>query len=182
MKDKIIAIGFSIIIIGIFGLSIILKDNDVSLIERRNLVTIKKLSKDFLGNIEDYLSDQFPLRNTLLSINSFYERYILGNKEKNDVYVVDDVIYEKNYPLDEKSIEGFVKKINFIKDKFFKDKKTYYTVIPDKSYFLDEDKYLKMDYIAFQNLLKDNINTEFIDLLDSLDLTNYYLTDILSYL
>ena len=133
MKEKIIAIGFSIIIISVGLISFIVKDNKISLIERRKLTTTSDVSKDFFDNIEDYLSDQFPLRNELLSLNSSYERDILGNKEKNDVYVIDNVIYEKNYTLNEKSINNFVNKINYIKDKYFKNNKTYYSIIPDKA-------------------------------------------------
>lgn len=177
MKDKIIAIGFSIIIIFVGILSLILKDIDVSIIERRNLTTIKDLSKDFFDNIEDYLSDQFPMRYNLLSLNSFYERNILKNKEKNGVYVVDDVIYEKNYPLDSNSVNSFVKKINFIKNNLFKDITTYYTIIPDKAYFLDEEKYLKIDYDKILNELT-NLNSEYIDIIDELEIDDYYQSDI----
>lgn len=177
MKEKIIAIGFSVIIISVGLISLILKDNNISLIERRKLTTTSDVSKDFFDNIEDYLSDQFPLRNELLSLNSSYERDILGNKEKNDVYVVDDIIYEKNYPLNEKSINNFVNKINYIKDKFFKNNKTYYSIIPDKAYFLDEDKYLKLDYNKLINSL-NNVNSDYINIIDKVKIDDYYKTDI----
>ena len=177
MKEKIIAIGFSIIIISVGLISLILKDNKISLIERRKLTITSDVSKDFFDNIEDYLSDQFPLRNFLLSLNSSYERDILGNKEKNDVYVVDDIIYEKNYPLNEKSINDFVNKINYIKDKFFKNNKTYYSIIPDKAYFLDEDKYLKLNYNKLINSL-NNLTGEYINIIDKVKIDDYYKTDI----
>jgi len=177
MKEKIIAIGFSIIIISVGLISFILKDNKISLIERRKLTTTSDVSKDFFDNIEDYLSDQFPLRNELLSLNSSYERDILGNKEKNDVYVVDDIIYEKNYPLNEKSVNNFVNKINYIKDKYFKNNKTYYSIIPDKAYFLNEDKYLKLDYNKLINSL-NNLNGDYINIIDKVKIDDYYKTDI----
>ena len=177
MKEKIIAIGFSIIIISVGLISFILKDNKISLIERRKLTTTSDVSKDFFDNIEDYLSDQFPLRNELLSLNSSYERDILGNKEKNDVYVIDDIIYEKNYPLNEKSVNNFVNKINYIKDKYFKNNKTYYSIIPDKAYFLDEDKYLKLDYNKLINSL-NNLNGDYINIIDKVKIDDYYKTDI----
>ena len=177
MKEKIIAIGFSVIIISVGLISLILKDNKISLIERRKLTTTSDVSKDFFDNIEDYLSDQFPLRNELLSLNSSYERDILGNKEKNDVYVVDDIIYEKNYPLNEKSIDNFVNKINYIKDKYFKNNKTYYSIIPDKAYFLNEDKYLKIDYNKLINSL-NNVNSDYINIIDKVKIDDYYKTDI----
>lgn len=177
MKNKIVAIVFSLIIISVGILSLFLKDNDLSFFERRKLVTNNDLAKDFLGNIEDYLSDQFPLRNNLLSLNAFYERNILGNKEKNDVYYVDDVVYEKTYPLNENNVNSFVNKINYIKEKYFNNNKTYYTIIPDKAYFLDSDKYLKLDYDKMFNIL-NNINSQYINVIDGIKLGDYYKTDI----
>ena len=53
MKDKTIAIGFSIIIISVFTISIILKDNDLSLIERRKLTTIKQVTTNFFDKNRD---------------------------------------------------------------------------------------------------------------------------------
>ena len=177
MKEKVIAIGFLLIIISVGITSLILKDSNLSLIERRKLTTSTDISKDFFENIEDYLSDQFPLRNLLLALNNLYERDILGNKEKNDVYVIDDVIYEKNYPLNDKSVNGFVNKINYIKDKFFKNNKTYYSIIPDKAYFLDNDKYLKLDYNKIIDSLI-NLDSEYINIISKLKIDDYYKTDI----
>ena len=177
MKNKIIAIGFSIIIIGVSIISLILNDNDVSFFERRKLATIKDVSKDFFENIENYLNDQFPLRNDLLSLNAFYERNILGNKEKNDVYYENGIIYEKTYPLNEKNVESFVNKVNFIKNKYFIKNNTYYMIVPDKAYFLDNNKYLKMDYNKMFNIL-NNINGNYINIINDLDINDYYKTDI----
>ena len=170
-------IGFSFIIIFIGLISFIIKDKDISFLERRKLVTVSNLSNNFFEKIEDYLSDQFPFRNELLSINANYERNILGNKEKNDVYLVDWVVYEKNYPLDNKSVYDFVEKINYIKNRYFSNNKTYYSVIPDKTYFLEDNKYLKLDFDKIFDSL-NNIESEYINIIPSLEIDDYYSTDI----
>jgi len=177
MKDKIITLGFSFIIIGVGLISIIVKDINISFLERRTLTTKEDLDKDFFDNIEDYLSDQFPFRNDLLSINSYYERNILNNIEKNDVYLIDNVIYEKNYPLDIKSVNNFVNKMNFVSENLFEGKDIYYTVIPDKSYFLNNNKYLKIEYNKLIDLVSD-INGDYIDIMSSFNVDDYYRTDI----
>lgn len=177
MRDKIISIGFSCIFIFVGVISLILKDNDISFLERRKLVTKDDLSSSFLEKIEDYLNDQFPMRNQVLSINSFYERNILGNKEKNNVYLVDDIIYEKNYPLNDKSVNSFVNKMNYIQDTYFKNQHVYYTIVPDKSFFLEDNKYLKMDYDKMFDVL-NKMNSDYIDIISALRIDDYYQTDI----
>ena len=53
----------------------------------------------------------------------------------------------------------------------------YYSIIPDKAYFLDGNKYLKMDYTKLYTDLK-NINGSYIDIASVLTLEDYYKTDI----
>lgn len=177
MKDKIMTFGFSFIIIFVGIVSVIIKDSDISFLERRKLVTTDGLKSNFFEKIEDYLSDQFPLRNELLSINASYERNILGNKEKNDVYLINDMVYEKNYPLDEKSVNDFVRKINYIKNKYFQNNQTYYSVIPDKTYFLEDNKYLKIDFDKIFDGLS-NLDSEYINIIPFLEIDDYYNSDI----
>ena len=86
MKEKIVSIGFIIILFCFSGLFIIKKDESLSNVERRKLKTKDVLKKDFVNNLEDYLSDQFPMRNSLIQLNTFFERYLLQQKDSNDVY------------------------------------------------------------------------------------------------
>lgn len=177
MKEKIISILFvcSLFIVGIsyflFG------ENDLSFYERRKLVTSDKLKEDFFSNLDDYMSDQFPFRDSFISINSVFDRYVLGIKDKNDVYVKDEYLIEKNYPLNENEINGFINKINYINDKYLKNNDVFYSVIPDKSYFLNDND-LKIDFDVLISKLKSNIHLEYIDIMDSFVLEDYFKTDI----
>ena len=114
MKNKILVILFIIIIFGLGFFSIILKDMEVSSFERRKLTTFPNLDENFTNNLEDYLLDQFPFRNKLINLKSIINRKVLNNLENNKVYVVDDNIFEKNYPLDEEKTLKFAQKINSI--------------------------------------------------------------------
>ena len=158
MKEKILSIVFIAIIFGFSIFSFILKDKEISNYERRKLTQASSLKEDFTSNLDDYLTDQFPLRDLFISTSSIFDRYLLSNKEDNNVYIEDDYIVDKLYPLNEKNVSSFINKINYLNDNYLKESNSFYTVIPDKNYFLDEKKYLKIDYNYLYNNLSSNIN------------------------
>ena len=176
MKPKVISISFVIFIVGFFIYALILKDEAVSKFERRKLSQVPELNNEFFQNLDDYIVDQFPLRNRFIKLNSNINRNILQIKDYNDIYIVEDTIYDINYPLNEKQCNNFSKKINYIINKDLENANVYYTIIPDKEYFLDNEKYLKIDYNTLQNNL--NINAEYIDIIQKLSIADYYRTDI----
>lgn len=178
MKNKIITIIFLIIIIGLGFISIVAKDNLLSTFERRKLAQFPKLDEDFTSNLDDYLLDQFVFRNNLINLNSFINRKVLNKIDNNDVYVVVDNIYDKTYPLDEKQVTNFSKKVNYIINNYCDNSNVYYSVIPDKSKFLFHGKYLKLDYNKLYNLVTTNTNGNYIDITRNLDIEDYYRTDI----
>lgn len=176
MKQKVISISFVIFIIGLSLLSFIFKDNELSKFERRKLAQAPKLDKKFIKNLDAYILDQFPFRNEFINLNSNINRNILQMKGYNDVYVIDDIIYEINYPLNDKQCMEFCNKINYIIEKSLQNSNVYYSIIPDKEYFLNDENYLKIDY----NLLQDKIKLQakYINIMNSLSIEDYYNTDI----
>ena len=178
MKNKLIAFTF-ILILGIgLTLTFTLPDKKMSTLERRKLTTKEVLESGFVENLDDYMSEQIPFRNTFLAFGSAFERYILQNEESNDSYIKDGYIIEKNYPLDEVSIDNFIKKLNFIADKVTTNGDVFYSVIPDKSYYLNADSSLKLDYDDIETKLRSSIEGEYIDILECFELSDYYKTDI----
>ena len=178
MKNKIIAIIFICIIFGFSLTSIIAKDNLLSTFERRKLAQFPKLDKDFTGNLDDYLLDQFIFRNKLINLNSFINRKILNKIDNNDVYVIGDNIYDKTYPLNEKQTTNFTKKINYIIENYCNNSNVYYSIIPDKNYFIAEENYLKLNYDKMYNIITSRTNGKYINITDDLDIEDYYRTDI----
>ena len=177
MKNKIITILFIAIIFGIFVGSIFLKDIEISNFERRKLASFPEISEDFTENLDKYLLDQFPFRNSLINLNSIINRKILNKIDNNEVYVIGNNIFEINYPLDEKACRGFINKINKIIEEC-DENRVFYSVIPDKSYFLEENKYLKLDYSKMHEMLELDIKADYIDITNLLELEDYYKTDI----
>lgn len=178
MKEKVITLIFVGIIFSFSLFTLIIKDRDISIMERRKLANAKILKDDFNENLDEYLSDQFFTRDSFLTLNSIFNRYVLNNKEYNDVYLKDDYIFEKNYPLDNNSIDNFIKKLNFVKDNYLKHNSCYYAIIPDKNYFLDGSKYLKIDYDFLYKRLNQELKINEIDFRSLLNISDYYKTDI----
>lgn len=178
MKEKILSIGFVIIIFTFSIFSIILKDKDISIVERRKLANKNILKENFNDNLDKYLTDQFPLRDKFLTLNSAFNRYFLGNKEYNDIYIKDEFLIQKNYPLDHKSLNNFISNLNLINDKYLKNNKSYYMIIPDKAYYLSDKKYLTLDYKYIYDTLNKDLSISGIDIRDLIVLNDYYKTDI----
>ncbi len=83
----------------------------------------------------------------------------------------------KNYPLNEDSLDNFIEDINYINEEYLKGTQVFYSIIPDKSYFLDS-KYPKIDFDYMFSKVKDNLNIQYIDISESLCLDDYFKNDI----
>ncbi len=178
MKDKIITLTFIIFIYTFSILFLFHKDTAVSLVERRKLTTISKLQEDFTTNLDPYLTDQFPMRNLFLTLNNTFNRYLLGNNYASDVSLKGEYIIAPNYPLDSKSLQNFTKKINTITKNYFPTSNCYSLIIPDKSYFLDNNQDLKINYDYLYDYLSRKLTIPNINIHDLLTLSDYYQTDI----
>lgn len=178
MRNKIMTITFLIIIFSAFIAFICIPDIKLSFFERRNLSQFPtKFDEDVTEELDDYIVDQFPLRNTLIKLNSLISRNVYGIKDTNDVYVVGDMLVDKEYPMKDKEVAGFVNKMNKVISTYLGNSNVYYSVIPDKAYFLDSEEYLKLDYNKFFETVKE-INGKYIDVTSVLELNDYYKTDI----
>ena len=87
--------------IGGFGLMhILLPDKVFSPMENRNLAQLPEFSweslKDgsYTSDLEEYLADQFPLRDSWMGLKTRYE-YLLGHREFKNVYLCGDTLISK---------------------------------------------------------------------------------------
>lgn len=183
MKNKIMTISFVGIIFSIFFLNIFIKDKDLSYTERRHLSKFPSISYDnimsgkFMDKFESYTLDQFIGRDSFRKVKALTEFNIFRKKDNNNIFIKDDYIFKLEYPLNEKKVNTFINKINNVYNNYLKDMNVYFSIIPDKNYFLT-DSYLKLDYEKMFNMVSNGLNNmKYIDITDSLTLDDYYLSD-----
>lgn len=181
MKKRIITYTF-IFLITITGLfMLIIPDKEVSFSERRSLYSWEDLkdSEDISSDFEKYALDHFFERDFFRKIKAFSEYNLFLQKDNNDLYSFDDYFIKKLYPLNDQSVRNFAKKINDINEMYLNDNDVFYSVIPDKNYFVPSEDYLKLDYEGMENLLQKNIDSriKYIDIFEQLNLADFYKTD-----
>lgn len=185
MKNKFISLSFISIIVGFFLLNTILPDKEISFSERRKLKLFPSITLDnlFAGktidDFESYTLDQFAFRDSFRSLKASIELNIFNKLDNNNIFVSDDNIFKIDYPLKEKEVLKFTSKLNNITSKYFKNNNVYLGIVPEKNYYLEDNKHLKIDYDYLISLVNSNIkNIEYIDLTKSLTLEDYYYTDL----
>ena len=185
IKDATVVVVFAIVILSIFIINIFSKDKDISNTERRKLASFPEVTKENLingnlsNNFEKYFSDQFFQRDFFRGLKSFYSLNILKNKDNNELFVVDNSIYKMDYKLSEENIEMSAKKIKDICNNYLTNMNVYYSIIPDKNYYLENDDHLKMDYNRLKNIMERELNElKYIDIWNYLKLDDYYKTDL----
>ena len=182
IKDILNSMIFVFIIIGIFIFNIISKDKELSVSERRYLTQIPKISmsnlkkETFSNKFENYVMDQFIFREKFKSLKTYMQLNIFKQKDNNSLYIYNNYII-KQEKLNEDSVENAMRKIDEIYDKYLQGMKVYYSVIPDKAYFIKKEDYIGIDYEKLKEKLKLKNDITYIDIFDKLRLEDYYKTD-----
>lgn len=183
-KNKIVTIGFATILIAVFIINIIIKDKTISTAERRKLAQFPKITAQKVLNgevskkFEDYAIDQFVARDYLRGIKSFYNTYVFGQKDNNNLFEKDGAIYKMEI-LNTNNVMKTAEKIKYVQERYLRNNNVYYAIIPDKNYYLENDDHLKIDYQNLKQIMKSKLqNMQYIDIWNSLTLEDYYNTDI----
>lgn len=187
IKAWITSIVFVACIIGFGIVFLLLPDKDISISERRSLKQLPKVTISTItdGSIfdeyEEYMQDQFPMRNTLRTLKAISEYFCFFKADNNDIYIADGFVCKQDYPLDSDAVFEASEKCNEIYYELFDGKKAYYSIIPDKNYFVAEQSgHLSYDYDELFATMKDTIDTnvQYIEIADMLSINHYYKTDI----
>lgn len=176
-------------VFGVLTLASWLKPADeISNAERRKLAQLPEISLTsiqngtFMSKFETYVSDQFPLREEFCTWKALTAKYVLGQKDKDGIYVQDGVISKIEYPYNEGALEKACQKYQHIYQEYMKDTEVniYTALIPDKHYFAEEDSgYPSMDYEEFYAAYKEKMSgfTKYVEIKACLSLSDYYRTD-----
>ncbi len=181
IKDLLTILLFGVIIFTVSIFSLISPDREVSFSERRRLASFSSVfdksifSHEFSGGLESYLLDQFPFRNSFMSINSKVRYSLFKQKDVNGLWLENGSIFKKDEPLNENQLSYGINLINKIKETYLSDMNVYYSIIPDKNYFLESKN---LDYSRLESTLSENLEgMEYIDIFDTLKISDYYKTD-----
>lgn len=186
--NKIIALTFAIYLGGFLVLQIAAKDKSFSELENRVLAEKPEwIKKDFLDGtygeaFETYIADQFPMRNTFISVKSLAE-LLQGKKDNNGVYIGEDgYLLQKFETPDKELLEKNAVYLNAFGERF----NTYLMMVPTATKVY-EDKlpsfatpYDEKEFIeTFKSKLDADI--QFIELLEIMEAKEdeyiYYKTD-----
>lgn len=183
---RITIISLFIFVLGTVAALVINPKQDYSVAERRRLADKPVFSLEgvldgsFGEDFEAYLLDHFPFRETFRSLKAHFACDVLMQKENNGIYIADGHASKLAYPLNETGVNRAVEKVLLLKERYFPNSRVFYTVIPDKNYFLAEKNgYPHMDYERLFALLDIGLSGEiqYIDILPALTIDSYYKTD-----
>lgn len=178
--NKIIGLTFIIYIVGFLALQIVDQDKDFSELENRVLAKKPDITqRAFLDGtygktFETYIADQFPARNTFISLKSYAE-WLQGKKDNNGVYIGDDgyllqkfempdhKILEKNAVYLNEFSEGFNTYLMVVPTatKIYEDKLPSFATPYDEKVFIEDFKSKldkKIQYVELLDLLIDKKN------------------------
>ena len=185
LKHKITTFTFLALLIGLFVANVLKPDTALSRSERRELAqfpafTMKRaLDASFMEDFDKYATDQFIGRETFRSIKATFDRVALGKLDTNGLFMVKDDIFKIEYPLHEDKVLALGARLTALRDKYMQGMNVYYTIVPDKNYFLPNNgQHLIMDYDRMRDLMVANMpGMTYIDLFGALSLDDYYNTD-----
>lgn len=186
LSDIILCAVFSAIIVGL-GLWVNVKAPDkLSISERRELSSKPEISYSDVSSgkyfkaYEEYLLDQFPMREDFRRVKSFATYYVFGQTDNHGIVMKNGHAVGIETPS-EKSVNVFFKRLDSLYENHFESVpglSVYTTVIPDKMYFLGDDiGYPTIDYASLRQRMATDAPGKYIDIFDMLDIDDYYKTD-----
>jgi len=187
IKNKVVTITFLVLILGLFLINIIKEPTDISMSERRKLAQFPKITLDTVANTKamqgfaDYAVDQFIWRDEFRSIKASFLFNVLKQKDNNGIYIADGHASKTLTTLKEGELTQTVKNINKLYRNYLSKMNVYYSIIPDKNYFLAEKNgYPHIDYNKFMEIVNTNMsaNIKYINIFNDLTVDDYYTTDI----
>lgn len=191
MKSKkiniIVSVCFAVLLAAVMIANIVLPDTIISVSERRRLKQFPSCSLDslidgeFFSELDDYALDQFVWRDGFRSVKSLLVYKVLRQKDNNGYYLIGDAIYKIEKSYSHSSVENAAGVYNSLADAFFADCNLYYTVVPDKNYFVAGE--YGCTSIDYEDMLKTmsaaaDGDIKYIDIMPLLSIGDYYRTDL----
>lgn len=185
IKNIMMTIVFFVFILFVTVYCVATPDEISSLSERRELVQFPRLSKEmilsgeFSSDFESYTTDQFPKRDALRAIKAFIAQKVLGKADNNGLFIADGHISKLDSKESEEMMNHAAERFAFLYNKYLKDNKIYFSIVPDKNMYLaNKNGYPSLDYIGFADKMQKKVGfMEYVDIYGLLSASDYYTTD-----
>lgn len=182
---RVVSLFFAVLIIGLGAWAVFRTPDTVLEAERRDaahrpVMTLSSIMDgSFFEDAEDYLLDQFPLRDGFRRLKALWQYRIFGQKDNHGIILRDGHAAQLLPALSTGAEETFVNRLTELQDRFLtQDGLNFYlTVIPDKMAYLAGTDYPALDYDALRERMSESGAGRYIDLFDCLDIGSYYTTD-----
>ncbi|WP_418487252.1 DHHW family protein [Faecousia sp.] len=180
MKRKASIATAAVFLAVLFGFSLLhlaLPDREVSRSERRRLAQLPPLSSGFSDKLEEYMLDQFPLREQLRTVNSLVRLYGLGQADIHGIYLQGGGAFRMDGPLQEKQVRHAAAVFSAVQEKYFPSLPAHYVIVPDKNAKAETGR-PRLDTETMRGIVREALPgmTE-IDIWDLLSTDDYYKTD-----
>lgn len=180
MKRKASIATAAVFLAVLFGFSLLhlaLPDREVSRSERRRLAQLPPLSSGFSDKLEEYMLDQFPLREQLRTVNSLVRLYGLGQADIHGIYLQGGGAFRMDGPLQEKQVRHAAAVFSAVQEKYFPSLPSHYVIVPDKNAKAETSR-PRLDTETMRGIVREALPgmTE-IDIWDLLSTDDYYKTD-----
>ena len=180
MKRKASIATAAVFLAVLFGFSLLhlaLPDREVSRSERRRLAQLPPLSSGFSDKLEEYMLDQFPLREQLRTVNSLVRLYGLGQADIHGIYLQGGGAFRMDGPLQEKQVRHAAAVFSAVQEKYFPSLPSHYVIVPDKNAKAETCR-PRLDTETLRGIVREALPgmTE-IDIWDLLSADDYYKTD-----
>ena len=186
MKNKIVTVTFLVILLGLFIANVATPAKELSFGERRRLAqfpnpTAKTVfNAEFMTGFDKYSTDQFAAREQFRGVKTALDRNVFLKRDTNGLFRVGDGVHTIEYPLREDKVAQMCLRMNTLFDRYLADMNVYYSIVPDKNYYLPDDgRYLLMDYDKLVTQMRQGMpqSAIYIDLFGSVEPGNYYNSD-----
>lgn len=180
MKRKASIATAAVFLAVLFGFSLLhlaLPDREVSRSERRRLAQLPPLSSGFSDKLEEYMLDQFPLREQLRTVNSLVRLYGLGQADIHSIYLQGGGAFRMDGPLQEKQVRHAAAVFSAVQETYFPSLPPHYVIVPDKNAKAETSR-PRLDTETMRGIVREALPgmTE-IDIWDLLSADDYYKTD-----
>lgn len=190
LKNIVVTLVFLAFIVAFVGMCTFRYFNpvDTSEAERRPLAQFPAeitwetiLNKKVMGEFEEYVVDQFPLREFFRGLKAKFVLHVLGLNENNGLAVEDGYIAKIEDDFNPELLDYSIGRLEHIYNKYLANNggDKFITVVPDKNYFFEKEYgYISPDYDGLAALIQEKLpGMTYVDIFGALELEDYYRTD-----